>query len=230
MSRRAPRLIFLHMIVGAGSVADAARCAAWYFLQHIMAAPCCHLSETKGFGKISAWARGGRGGVHFTFFLAMENRRWVIRPAHPVHPAHPVEIRKWSLEAWSGASLRAGGGDDVSSTETPSKYLKAYIISIFVSWVVTASNTAQAPPHNRPTTVRSHFGSNRLGCSCVPSLGMRALFLDGVPCLRASLAGSGMAVLVLCRATLGGRRGRLYRRDPSASCWISITRADSRRT
>ena len=31
---------FLHMIVGAGSVADAAGCAAWYFLQHIMAAPC----------------------------------------------------------------------------------------------------------------------------------------------------------------------------------------------
>ena len=66
---------------------------------------------------ISAWARGGRGGVHFTLFFAMENRRWMIRPAHPVHP---VRIRKWSLEAWSGASLRAGGEDDVSSTETPS--------------------------------------------------------------------------------------------------------------
>ena len=61
--------------------------------------------------------------MHFTLFFAMENRRWVIlpaQPAHPAHPAHPAEIRKWSLEAWSGASLRAGGEDDVSSTETPS--------------------------------------------------------------------------------------------------------------
>ena len=74
-------------------------------------------------------ARGGRGGVHFTLFFAMENRRWMIlpvhpaHPAHPAHPVHPARIRKWSLEAWSGASLRAGGEDDVSSTETPSNYV-----------------------------------------------------------------------------------------------------------